>query len=58
MDDPANLLEEILDEENAADEHLTSLAVQIINLDEEGEEDDAAEDTDAHSASGPANRSQ
>jgi ferritin-like metal-binding protein YciE len=60
MDDPANLLEETLDEENAADEHLTSLAVQIINLDGEdveGEDDESAEDTDAQSTSGPANRS-
>jgi ferritin-like metal-binding protein YciE len=54
MDDPANLLEETLDEENAADEHLTSLAVQVINLDEEVEED---EDADTRQASGPANKS-
>ncbi|HEY3853989.1 MAG TPA: ferritin-like domain-containing protein [Verrucomicrobiae bacterium] len=61
MDDPANLLEETLDEENAADEHLTSLAVQVINLDGEdgeGEDNDAAVDSDARSTSGPANRSQ
>jgi ferritin-like metal-binding protein YciE len=32
-EDAANLLEETLDEENDADEHLTSLAVQIVNLD-------------------------
>jgi ferritin-like metal-binding protein YciE len=32
-DDAANLIEETLDEETDADEHLTSLAVQIINLD-------------------------
>lgn len=32
-DEAANLLEEILDEETDADEHLTSLAVQIVNLD-------------------------
>jgi ferritin-like metal-binding protein YciE len=31
--EPANLLEETLDEESDTDEHLTSLAVQIINLD-------------------------
>jgi ferritin-like metal-binding protein YciE len=31
--DAANLLEETLDEESDADEHLTSLAVQIVNLD-------------------------
>lgn len=32
-DEAANLLEETLDEETDADEHLTSLAVQIVNLD-------------------------
>lgn len=32
-DDAASLIEETLDEETDADEHLTSLAVQIINLD-------------------------
>jgi ferritin-like metal-binding protein YciE len=37
----ANLLEETLDEESDADEHLTSLAVQIINLDA-GEAEHAA----------------
>jgi ferritin-like metal-binding protein YciE len=44
QDEAANLLDETLDEENAADEHLTSLAVQIINLDaQESEEDSEAE---------------
>jgi ferritin-like metal-binding protein YciE len=33
FDEAANLLEENLDEETDADEHLTSLAVQIVNLD-------------------------
>jgi ferritin-like metal-binding protein YciE len=33
FDEAANLLEETLDEETDADEHLTSLAVQIVNLD-------------------------
>jgi ferritin-like metal-binding protein YciE len=32
-DDAASLIEETLDDETDADEHLTSLAVQIINLD-------------------------
>jgi ferritin-like metal-binding protein YciE len=32
-DEASSLLEENLDEESEADEHLTSLAVQIINLD-------------------------
>jgi ferritin-like metal-binding protein YciE len=32
-DDAADLLEENLEEETDADEHLTSLAVQIVNLD-------------------------
>ena len=32
-DEAANLLEETLDEESETDEHLTSLAVQIVNLD-------------------------
>jgi ferritin-like metal-binding protein YciE len=32
-DEASNLLEETLDEETDADEHLTSLAVQIVNLD-------------------------
>jgi len=32
-DDAANLLEETLDEETDADEHLASVAVQIVNLD-------------------------
>jgi ferritin-like metal-binding protein YciE len=32
-DEAANLIEETLDEETDADEHLTSLAVQIVNLD-------------------------
>jgi ferritin-like metal-binding protein YciE len=32
-DEAANLLEETLDEETDTDEHLTSLAVQIVNLD-------------------------
>ncbi|HEY3861963.1 MAG TPA: DUF892 family protein [Verrucomicrobiae bacterium] len=32
-DEAANLLEETLDEETDADDHLTSLAVQIVNLD-------------------------
>ena len=32
-DEAANLLEETLDEETDADEHLTSVAVQIVNLD-------------------------
>jgi ferritin-like metal-binding protein YciE len=32
-DEAANLLEETLDEESDADEHLTSLAVRIVNLD-------------------------
>jgi ferritin-like metal-binding protein YciE len=32
-DEAANILEETLDEETDADEHLTSLAVQIVNLD-------------------------
>ncbi len=51
MDDPANLLEETLDEENAADEHLTSLAVQVINLEEEIEEDEDSKDADNRPAS-------
>jgi ferritin-like metal-binding protein YciE len=43
-DEAANLLDETLDEENVADEHLTSLAVQIINLDAQGpDEDEEAE---------------
>ncbi len=32
-DEAANLLEETLDEESDTDEHLTSLAMQIVNLD-------------------------
>jgi ferritin-like metal-binding protein YciE len=32
-DEAANLLDETLDEENDSDDHLTSLAVQIVNLD-------------------------
>jgi ferritin-like metal-binding protein YciE len=32
-DEAANLLDETLDEETDADEHLTSVAVQIVNLD-------------------------
>jgi ferritin-like metal-binding protein YciE len=52
MDDPANLLEETLDEENAADEHLTSLAVQIVNLEagESGDEDEDEADREPHHA--------
>ena len=33
QDEAANLIEETLDEETDADEHLTSVAVQIVNLD-------------------------
>jgi ferritin-like metal-binding protein YciE len=33
-DESANLLEETLDEETDADEHLTSLAIQIVNMDD------------------------
>jgi ferritin-like metal-binding protein YciE len=46
QDDAANLLDETLDEENAADEHLTSLAVQIVNLDAEQSEEEEESDTE------------
>jgi ferritin-like metal-binding protein YciE len=41
-DEAADLIEQTLDDENDADEHLTSLAVQIINLDA-GETDEEEE---------------
>jgi ferritin-like metal-binding protein YciE len=51
MDEPARILEETLDEENAADEHLTSLAVEVINLDEgESNEEEAEDENEAHHA--------
>jgi ferritin-like metal-binding protein YciE len=34
LDEASNLLEETLEEETDSDEHLTSLAVQIVNLDD------------------------
>ncbi|HUD47006.1 MAG TPA: DUF892 family protein [Candidatus Baltobacteraceae bacterium] len=44
-EDASDLLQETFDEENAADEHLTSLAVQMINAAEnEVEDEDAMED--------------
>jgi len=46
QDEAANLLDETLDEENAADEHLTSLAVQIINLDAEQSEEEEDSETE------------
>jgi ferritin-like metal-binding protein YciE len=55
QDEAANLLEETLEEENAADELLTSLAVELINLDagELGGEEESEEDGEReHAAKG------
>jgi ferritin-like metal-binding protein YciE len=40
FDEAADLIEETLDDENDADEHLTALAVQIVNLDAGDPEED------------------
>lgn len=48
-EEAADLLQETFDEENAADEHLTSLAVQMINSAEnEAEGEDEMEEATAH----------
>jgi ferritin-like metal-binding protein YciE len=47
MEDAAELLEETLDEEKAADEKLSELAVGSLNAEAEGEgEDDQKDDED------------
>jgi ferritin-like metal-binding protein YciE len=48
-DEAADLLQETFDEENAADEHLTSLAVQMINAAEnEADDEDQMEEATTH----------
>jgi ferritin-like metal-binding protein YciE len=49
FDEAADLIEETLDDENDADEHLTALAVQIVNLDA-GDPDEDEEMDIAHAA--------
>ena len=66
-DDAAGLLDEILDEEKAADEKLTGLAEGGINEgaadaahegdDDEGEEEDEGEDVSASASTAPPTRS-
>jgi ferritin-like metal-binding protein YciE len=51
FDEAADLIEETLDDENDADEHLTSLAVQIINQDAGDAEED--EEMDIEHAARP-----
>ncbi|HYE30185.1 MAG TPA: ferritin-like domain-containing protein [Methylomirabilota bacterium] len=46
LDEQADLLQEILDEEKDADDNLTELAMTCINLAAEGEEEEEEEDED------------